>query len=126
MSDKDKIREMVYALARGDMEAAQAAKTEVFTSKARRIAQEALENEELEEGVHNPLRRHLSAGKRNTDAKANLHKDAVATESRKGVDSEEEDGVKVRGNRPKPESTMRRRRPRPERDQPSCRRRWPP
>ena len=106
MSEIDKIREMVYALARGDMEAANAAKSEVFAAKGSRATQGILEAGEITEGMHNPMRRHENGTKK-------LHKDLVATESRKDVDDDEEDGVKVKGNRPKPDQSMRRRRPRP-------------
>lgn len=93
MSEKDSIREMVMALARGDHKTAQAAATVVISAKTKRITESAMadveeveevdedgDSENLEEG--NPLmraaRRHARAGgrhfRRQRDMSRDMHK----------------------------------------------------
>lgn len=118
MSDKDQIREMVYALARGDHEAAREASKAVFAAKTKRIAEAALENEteetvegeeELEEGMHNPAHRRSTAARRHMRRARDVE---VAREARRD-DADDEDEYVVRRRKRRPSASMKRRRPRP-------------
>jgi len=80
MSDKDKIREMVMALAKGDRKAATEAAKEVFEAKSQRIIREMQDEADTEEtveeghGMMRAGRRHMNSGKMMRDK---MHRDKM-------------------------------------------------
>lgn len=100
MSEKDKIREMVMALARGDRDAAKQASSEVLASKTSRVIERKFEEENIDEGDRTvrASHRHHNAARRDMETKRDMGREQRSRNDvdRDGAGREERDDASVR------------------------------
>lgn len=90
---KDKIREMVMALAKGDHDTAQAAIKEVSAEKAKMATEAVLDDLEEDSHMLRAARRHSRAGKRDMEAKRDVDRDMNTRDDKKAARTDEDTGA---------------------------------